>query len=252
MVRILHSTFNRQLDKQTSSNLILSELIETNAALSNNQQAIFSGARSFIKLWSKLSSSISSKLSSRIVSRFKKDTALDHQMWGRPTTSHQANDNDSVDNRHKHLPLCYLLPASYGDGIYLYALIFYLIDIHNEFVRFYDGLRGRANDERVDLDELQESHCICVSVKRELLNIIFINSNYTLERVRELNFEFNYDKIQQTVDQKFLFGKKPIDATVYYMITTNKRHFTLISFLLRTFLWSNSPIQSMIWADSSD
>lgn len=200
MVKLLYSMFNRQIDKQTASSLSLGDLIETttNPILVNNQEAILSGAQSFLKLWSGLNKSISVRLSSRIVSKFK------HRgdEW--------SNVSLSALDRAKSIPLSYLIPASYGDGIYLYALIFYLIDTHNEFL----GSHRAGPKSTVYLDTLTENDCICVRPKKDLINMIYLNSNYTLEHVRELNLEFNYVKIQENVQAKFLAGKKLIDSTV--------------------------------------
>jgi len=207
MVQLLHTTLNRQLDRQTASNLTLDELINSNPVLANNRESILSGVKSFMEMWSKLSRTLSEKLSSQIVSKFgPRDTDPSSLIF------HQLTRDDPKDVSIL-TPVSYLLPASFGSGIFIYALIVFLVDTQNEFIRFYQILRGKQ-DSRIDLDAINASNCINVSPRRDLLNMIYLNSNYTLENVKELNFEFNYDKIQESVERKFLFGKQVIDSTV--------------------------------------
>lgn len=206
-VRLLHMTFNRQLDTQTASNLSVAELIETNPVLVSNRELITTTVRDFIELWSKLSSTMSVKLSARIVSQF---AAI-----GDGTNLLHSQTNDLTDvNKPLLLPVSYLLPSRHGDGIYIYALIVFLIDVHNDLVQFHHDLYAKKPTRRIDLDAITNNECFDVS-DRHLLNIVYINSNYTLESIKELNLEFNYAMIQESLEDNFFIRKPIIDSTVY-------------------------------------
>lgn len=210
MVKMLHSIFNRQMDKQTASNLSLADSIKYNQVLNSNQDMIFSGAKNFLKLWTRLNQSINLKLNSTIVRKFNKSNNLLNGM--------EANEQVDAKNRFKYLPISYLLPTSYGDGIYIYALIFYLINSQNEFISFYKNIKNSNEpSDQIDLDTITDNDCLHVSIKKDFLNIIFLNSNYTLEHVKELNFEFNFAKIQENIESKFLTDKKMIDSAVFIL-----------------------------------
>lgn len=157
----------------------------------------------------------------------------------------RQNNNNSIDLA-MLMPVSYLLPATHGDGIYIYALIVFLVEAQNEFVQFYRGLvsatrasiskasgsssstslvssatNNTANNNaaaitgRVDLDELSEASCICVEPRRDLLlNTVYVCSNYSLECASELSFEYDYAKIQRIVEARFVARKPIIETSV--------------------------------------
>lgn len=211
MVKILHSLYNRQIDKLTASKLTLINAIDTNPMLMNNAEALLSGARSFLTLWSKLNKNVSARLSARIVSEIK---SREHESMKTGLFAARGNhdDQDVYLELEKNVPLTYLLPAAYGQGVFIHALILYLIETQNEFVNFMG--EGGSGAVKVDLDGLTPNDCISVSANTDVLNIVYLNSNYSLEHAGQLNFEFNYDKIQENIVAKFLTGKAPIDNSV--------------------------------------
>lgn len=248
MVKILHKNFNRQVDKQTASDLTLGEVIDTNPALAMNREAILSGTQSFVELWSRLSKTMRVKMNMRIVNQINKNpnNPMNTGRFSSSNKKQRQHNNNSIDLA-MLMPVSYLLPATHGDGIYIYALIVFLVEAQNEFVQFYRGLvsatrasisrasgsssstslvssattanAGNNNAAavvgRVDLDELSEASCICVEPRRDLLlNTVYVCSNYSLECASELSFEYDYAKIQRIVEARFVARKPIIETSV--------------------------------------
>ena len=67
---------------------------------------------------------------------------------------------------------------------------------------------------RVELEILSINDCINFSVDKEILQIVYTHSNYSLENVQETNLEYNFVKIQQTLDNRFLLDKPLINNKV--------------------------------------
>jgi hypothetical protein len=192
---------NRQLDRLTAKKLSLAELIEKNAFLVSNRECIETGARNFLKLWSRLNENLTQKFRNL-----------------QNTDDLSKNSDDEL----MRLPVSYLLPSSYGDGFYIYGLVKYLINTQNEFLTLYFNFKNIdknvANSQQVDLDSLTDNVCINVSNKKGVQRIIYLNSNYTLEYAKELNLEFDYRKIQEAIEATFLsekfFIKKSVKKTL--------------------------------------
>jgi len=237
-VKLIHANFNRQLDKHTASKLTLGDVINENPALAKNRDLVLSAVKSFVKLWSKLSKTVSAKLSSKIVSQFV--SRSEENLLNR--FKKDLRDDQDINLL---IPISYLLPYNHGDGIYIYALIVFLIDAQNEFIEFYRNLRQKQVTQ-IDLDSLNENDCISVSPSRDFLNLVYVNSNYTLERVRELNLEFNFSKIQGNLENKFLAGKQFIDQSVRIYLHVNLFFYDLFNRFNRIFQWLNTRTQSTI------
>ena len=165
MVKLLLTHFNRQLDKHTASTLTLGEVIDTNPTLANSREMIVSAAQSFVDLWSRLNKTLSVKMNSRIVNQFNKRSDADLATLGNfRVDKHQKRE----DNRELAMimPVSYFLPATHGDGVYIYALILFLVDAHNEFLHFYHGLPHKyastvsSTSRRIGLDEVNDVNCI--------------------------------------------------------------------------------------------
>lgn len=206
MVKLLHGVSNRQLDKHTATKLSLAEFIEANKELNENAGIVCMGAKYFLDLWNRLSQSISLKLNSRIVSRFNKSRNL----------LENVITKEDCSSSFKYLPMSYLLPTNHGDGIYIYALIFFLMNLQNEFILFYRNCtyNNTLISDQIDFDAITDNDCLSISSQNDFLSIVFLNSNYSLERANELNFDFNYFKIQESVVRKFLVDKQLLDFSV--------------------------------------
>lgn len=217
MVKLLLTHFNRQLDKQTASTLTLGEVIDTNPTLANSREMIMSAAQSFVDLWSRLNKTLSVKMNSRIVNQFNKRSDADLATLGNFRVQKREDNRELA----MIMPVSYFLPATHGDGIYIYALILFLVDAHNEFLNFYHGLPHRyfskvsSTRRRVDLDEVNEVNCIAIEPRRDLLNTVYLNSNYTLECASELSFEYDYIKIQRNIEARFVARKPIIESKVF-------------------------------------
>lgn len=213
MVRVLNSVFDRQLDKQSASKQTLEEVLENNLALTSKREIIEAGAKCFYRMWTQLSSVISSKLASKITRKLKRANSSTSLMSRSETDlSHKEEENGENETAFLAMPLSSFLPSNTsGEGVFIYALIFYLCEMQNEVLQFFKSSVTPAGDnDVVDLDSLTENDCIKVSVKGDLLNIVYMNSIYTPEN----NFEYNYSKIQDEVAFKYLNGKRLINSKV--------------------------------------
>lgn len=194
MIHVLYSALNRQIDKRTAAKLTLDDLIHANQTLGNSRALIEKGVENFLKMWSQLSEHIQSN-SRMIIKRLK---------------------TNRLEERPTNLPVSYLLPSTNGDGIYIYALLVYVISLQDEFLKFYYS--QRAPDVKaqtsVDLVNLTQNDCINISIKQKLQKIIYSHSNYTLEHVKEVNFNFDFEEIQKSVEMEFFFDKPIINFSV--------------------------------------
>lgn len=152
----------------------------------------------------------------------------------------RAKDLEDLES----FPLSYLISNSSGNGVYLYSLVSYLIRLHNDFIEFYlnfknDISKSKINLEsfnRVELENLNINDCINFSVDKEILQIVYTHSNYSLENVQETNLEYNFVKIQQTIDNRFFLDKPLINNKVDQSKTSKKNLlflFILLDFFLR-------------------
>ena len=116
------------------------------------------------------------------------------------------------------LPLSYLLSNSSNNGVYIYSLVSYLIRLHNDFIEFYLNFRKPDSNldsfNRVELENLSMNDCINFTIEKEILQIVYMHSNYSLENVQETNLEYNFIKIQQTIENRFLLDRPLINNKV--------------------------------------
>lgn len=122
--------------------------------------------------------------------------------------------NISLDEFYK-LPIGYLLCNTSNEGIYIYSLIFYLINLQNEFVQFYlSSIKSKGNMVEIELENLSKNDCISFSIEKDLQRIIYMHSNYSLENSQNVNLEFDFVKIQESIEKRFLIDKPVIKTEV--------------------------------------
>ncbi|CAF0865868.1 unnamed protein product [Brachionus calyciflorus] len=199
MLNIFYSIFNRQIDRQNGMKLRLKDILENNSSLNmdrNLKKQVENGARNFLKAWKLLSANISSRLDTKIVKHLNTNNTLLKEI--------------SVEE-FTELPICYLISSTSNEGLFIYSLMFYLINLQNEFIEFYIGsireksIRDYTNI--IDLENVTSSDCISFSVDKDLLRLIYIHSNYSLENSKNLNLEFDYAKIQDSIEKRFLMER---------------------------------------------
>ena len=219
MIKLLHSTFNRQIDRQEAKDLTIGKLLNRDDISTSMKETIRNGAQSFLIAWKMLRSSIEKLFVPNILDRLN--------LNNRELNRCELND----------IKLSYLLSSCTKDGRYIYALIFYMAQLQNDFLQFYKNRKNEKlressdaaemkNDEeifhinKIDIRNVQLNNCISFERDKEFLKLIYINSNYSLGANKNLTIEYNYSKIQSSIEEKILNRKCFIDNKVHFKIST--------------------------------
>ncbi len=193
MVLILHRTFHRQILREYANSITIGDILKNNDLFDNLAiETIKSGAADFLKVWSAMKRAISMKLNLDL------------------TNQDLSGDSES-------LSVSYLLPSSTNNGRYIYGLVFYLINLQNNFLHFFYNNQNKYTcnkDQVVTIESLTTSDCISFAADKDLLQILYINSNYSYESGEEINLKYDFNKIQMTVTSRFLLDKAIIESDV--------------------------------------
>ena len=199
MLSLLYLTFNRQVDREYAKSIKIGDLIEGNELFSEYgaKKIIQTGCEAFLKAWCQLSQTLSNKFDRKISQRLDfKNPIL-------------------IEQDYKLLPLSYLLPSTFNDGRYIYSLLFFMINSQNEFMEFYQKTQAnQAHIEPIELSALTASNCISFTIEKDLLQIVYMSSNYSYESNSEINLQYDFNKIQLIVIKKFLEEKCLIQLNV--------------------------------------
>lgn len=110
--------------------------------------------------------------------------------------------------------LDYFLAADEGAGRCIKSLITFLISLQNEFLSIYQRMPNSFVRNACKLAVVQESDIIMYSQKDDLLPIIHLNCDYSLEIGKGTRIEYNLDKIEHKLMEKICYGKCPIETPV--------------------------------------
>ena len=207
MITLMHVTFNRQIDRQYANSTKVGEFLAQKANLLfkdyDSNEAIKCGCISLLKVWKIIRSSINSKFNSIKASKLDiNDAVLDQEDF-------------------EQIPLSYLLPSTFKHGRYVYCIVFYLIHLQNEFIQFYLTNKDEKLNvdliERVELNSLNAINCMSFTIDKDILQIVFMHSNYSLGLQQDINIEYNFNKIQHTIEKRFLEEKSLIDSNVNFI-----------------------------------
>lgn len=198
MLFILHKKFNRQIDRLYAAKTKLEDLLNKNEIFDERSiQSVETGAKDFLKAWSIIANSIAA--------------------------SRLELNNTSLKGPYGSLPLSFLLPNSFHDGRYIYSVVFYLINLQNEFLKSQkNNINQKSmqlNTEEVDIESVTQNDCIMFSIEKDLLQIVYMNSNYSYDCKEEINLEYDFKKIQITIEKRFLEDKSIISTEVYLIKT---------------------------------
>jgi hypothetical protein len=185
MCDLMFEKFNKQIDKQNSCKITLKYLL--NETDLETRQILELGAESFLKAFKHSSANLNLKNSIKLL--------------------------EFVDAN--LLPISYLLPSNLvqnNDGIFIYTLVVYLIKIQNDFLT--KNVTKENIEEKIELSNLNLDNLIAFSIQKDLMPIVFMNSNYSLEVRKESSLEFNFEKIQEAIRSKFLSNKSQIEVNV--------------------------------------
>jgi hypothetical protein len=208
MISKLHARFNRQLSKQQAGSIIVSDLVDSNHIYLDKslKELVQVGSQSFLKAWT-----------------------LMHQHIDMKFTTNGSNFNDPILFSDDQLPLSYLLMSSSSkQARYIYALVFYLINMQNEFLKFYADYKAECKtnelanyDEPIEMVRFEDfgvNNCISFSPNKEILQIVYMYSNYSLVTGKNINLEYDFVKIQNSIDKSILAGRSFIESKVNKVI----------------------------------
>lgn len=223
MLKCLYTTFNRQIDKQTAFSNTVANLIKNNLNLSNDynfNETMISGVKSFLSAW---------KISCQFM-----DTKLNKHL----SKNMLIKNEDDFES----IPIAFLLSNLSNNGVYIYSLLHYLINLHNEFVAFYlkanfmarNPKNNKTNElmdkminehAKIDIDCLTSNDCINFSIEKDILNMVYMFSNYSLENAQETNIEYDFNKIQRAIESKLLVDKPFINIKVKLFLQKKNENF---------------------------
>ncbi|XP_041076276.1 E3 ubiquitin-protein ligase rnf213-alpha-like isoform X2 [Polyodon spathula] len=106
-----------------------------------------------------------------------------------------------------------LLPRRQGLGLCSTALVSYLIALHNDLVYTMEKFTEETQGYTVSPADLSDLHVIKYEVERDLMPLVLSNCQYSMEHGQETLPEFDLQKIQQQVTNRFLRGKPLITFT---------------------------------------
>lgn len=196
MVLILHRTFHRQILREYADRITIGDITKNNELFDNlSIETIRSGAADFLKVWQTLKDVLSLKFANPL-------DVKNQDLLGDPEL----------------LPVSYMLPSTTSNGRYIYGLVFYLINLQNSFLHFfYDNQTKYSGnkDQVISLESLTTNDVISFAADKDLLQIVYINSNYSYESGEEMNLEYDFNKIQMTIISRFMEDKALIESAVY-------------------------------------
>jgi hypothetical protein len=210
MINVLYTKFHRQIDRQQAKQLKLGEILSENSHLLNENMKIVvrHGASCFLTAWGMAKPYINSIFYRQLIDKIDVNVP-------------ELNPENLLQ-----LPVSFLMSCSSKDGRYIYALVYYLAELQNDFVKFYRNhssaehmseinLKTKDDVFKINCMEIKLSDCIDFTSNKDLLKIIYLCSNYSLSpSSKSMNIEYNFRKIQSEIEAKLLSKIVLIDNTV--------------------------------------
>lgn len=207
MLKTFYRIFNRQIDRQSSSRIKLKDILNSNPVFNMDpllKDQIENSARDFLKVWKISNSDIKSKFGAKNYEKFEK-------------ILHNIDEKNYGD-----IPVGFFLPNSKNEGFVIYSILFYLLNEQNEFIQFYVGniLNKKVNENTVtiSLENVTKNDLISFSPQKDILRLVYIHSNYSLEESKNINLEFDFSKIQSSIERKIIDDKPLIDTSTIPLI----------------------------------
>ena len=196
MVQTVHLLFNKQIDKQSAMKLTIEKLINSDKLDLESKDVIEKGAESFLFAI--------------------KEANLDLNL--------NENAQKTLDEiRHLEsyieLPLATLLSSNSvsNQGVFILSLLVYLLDLNNQLIKFYLEERNLKEECRIDWQSLSNiNELVAFSVDPDLLRIVLMYSNYSLESQQETSLEFNFFRIQESFISRFLSQSPIVEYNVSF------------------------------------
>ena len=70
------------------------------------------------------------------------------------------------------------------------------------------------SNDKIEIEALNSTNCIGFTINKDILQIVYMHSNYSLGIEQEIDIEYNFAKIQFTISKRFLEDKMLIETNV--------------------------------------
>ncbi|XP_022806306.1 E3 ubiquitin-protein ligase RNF213-like [Stylophora pistillata] len=108
-----------------------------------------------------------------------------------------------------------LLPTEVGPGVCCKALLFFLVNAHNDMVQAYHGTVGSDESTRstakIPLSEVSVSQLVAYDFERDLLPVMLANCSYSLEMGKETSMQYNWEALQKQIVDRFVRGRPTVE-----------------------------------------
>ncbi|XP_067057901.1 E3 ubiquitin-protein ligase rnf213-alpha-like isoform X3 [Acropora muricata] len=113
--------------------------------------------------------------------------------------------NIAMDN---NCPIAMLLPSTRGMSVCSTALLYFLVNTHDEFLGIYRSATNQDSPlERISLSEVNMSQLIAYDPERDLLPLILAHFNYSLEVGQETLVQYDWTALERQLTDRFLKGR---------------------------------------------
>ncbi|XP_022797655.1 E3 ubiquitin-protein ligase rnf213-alpha-like isoform X3 [Stylophora pistillata] len=189
LLRILTDRFYRRINRDEANKLRIREFLKK---LSKDQkESVTKLFKSFRTAWDQARSQLSSQ------GRFTPS----QEQCSKPI---EMNSSVSV-----------LLPDKAGPGVCCKALLFFLVNAHNEMVETYHaafGSDGRTRTtSKIPLAEVSASQLVAYDSEKDLLPVMLANCTYSLEVGKEKKLQYNWETLQKQIVDKFIRGRPIVE-----------------------------------------
>ncbi|XP_015765613.1 PREDICTED: E3 ubiquitin-protein ligase RNF213-like [Acropora digitifera] len=113
--------------------------------------------------------------------------------------------NMAMDNS---CSIAMLLPSTKGRSICSTALLYFLVNTHDEFLGIYRSATNQDSPlERISLSEVTMSQLIAYDPERDLLPLVLAHCNYSLEVGQETLVQYDWTALERQFTDRFLKGR---------------------------------------------
>ncbi|XP_074628909.1 E3 ubiquitin-protein ligase rnf213-alpha-like isoform X2 [Acropora palmata] len=113
--------------------------------------------------------------------------------------------NIAMDN---NCSIAMLLPSTKGMSVCSTALLYFLVNTHDEFLGLYRSATNQDSPlERISMSEVTMSQLIAYDPERDLLPLILAHCNYSLEVGQETLVQYDWTALERQLTDRFLKGR---------------------------------------------
>ncbi|XP_068759451.1 E3 ubiquitin-protein ligase rnf213-alpha-like isoform X4 [Montipora capricornis] len=113
--------------------------------------------------------------------------------------------NIAMDN---NCSIAMLLPSTKGMNVCSTALLYFLVNTHDEFLGIYRSATNQDSPlERISMSEVTMSQLIAYDPERDLLPLILAHCNYSLKVGQETLVQYDWTALERQLTDRFLKGR---------------------------------------------